>query len=75
MRSVWGMTTRQTVIAVQGPEQAISYDEAVALHTTNAARLTREDHLRGALAPGRLADLTIWDREPAQAALPMCCVI
>ncbi|MGW5480744.1 amidohydrolase family protein [Streptomyces sp. NPDC004008] len=27
MRSVWGMTTRQTVIGVKGPEHAITYDE------------------------------------------------
>ncbi|MEU6587512.1 amidohydrolase [Nocardia sp. NPDC046763] len=66
MRSVWGMMTRETVIGVQGPQHAISYNEAVALHTTNAARLTREETLRGALAPGRLGDLTIWDRDPAE---------
>ncbi|MFK4105110.1 amidohydrolase [Streptomyces sp. NPDC019531] len=67
MRSVWGMTTRQTVIGVKGPEHAISYDEAVALHTTSAARLTGEEHLRGILAPGRLADFTVWDQDPGQA--------
>ncbi|WP_217562541.1 amidohydrolase [Streptomyces sp. GbtcB6] len=66
MRSVWGMTTRQTVIGVQGPQHAITYDEAVALHTTKAARLHDEEHLRGTLTPGRLADLTIWDQDPAQ---------
>ncbi|MFD7335392.1 amidohydrolase [Streptomyces violascens] len=65
MRSVWGMTTRQTVIGVKGPEHAITYDEALTLHTTNAARLTGEEHLRGTLTPGRLADITIWDRDPA----------
>ncbi|MFC0430987.1 amidohydrolase [Kutzneria buriramensis] len=65
MRSVWGMTTRQTVIGVQGIEHAVSYDEAVALHTTQAARLVGEDHLRGTLTPGRLADLTVWERDPA----------
>ncbi|MEU5534404.1 amidohydrolase family protein [Streptomyces sp. NPDC020362] len=65
MRSVWGMTTRQTVIGVKGPEHAISYDEALALHTTQAARLNGEEHLRGTLAPGRFADLTVWDRDPA----------
>jgi len=65
MRSVWGMTTRQTVIGVQGPQHAITYDEAVSLHTTMAARLHGEEHLRGVLTPGRLADLTIWDRDPA----------
>lgn len=66
MRSVWGMITRQTVIGVQGPEHAISYDEAVALHTTNAARLLGEHDQRGMLTPGRLADLTIWDGDPAE---------
>ncbi|MFI9387014.1 amidohydrolase [Kutzneria sp. NPDC052558] len=65
MRSVWGMTTRQTVIGVQGPEHAITYDEAVALHTTQAARLVGEQHLRGVLTPGRLADLTVWEQDPA----------
>jgi predicted amidohydrolase YtcJ len=66
MRSVWGMTTRQTVIGGQGPEHAVSYDEAVAMHTTLATRLVGEDSLRGRLTPGRLADLTIWDRDPAR---------
>ncbi|MFJ9369856.1 amidohydrolase [Nocardia sp. NPDC101769] len=65
MRSVWGMMTRETVIGVQGPQYAISYDEAVSLHTTNAARLMREENLRGTVTPGRLADLTVWDRDPA----------
>ncbi|WP_250854319.1 amidohydrolase [Streptomyces malaysiensis] len=65
MRSVWGMTTRQTVIGVKGPEHAIGYDEALTLHTTQAARLCGEETLRGALAPGRLADLTVWPRNPA----------
>ncbi|MFD5841007.1 amidohydrolase [Streptomyces chartreusis] len=66
MRSVWGMTTRQTVIGVKGPEHAISYDEALTLHTAGAARLSGEEHLRGTLTPGRLADLTVWDPDPAQ---------
>ena len=66
MRSVWGLTTRQTVIGVQGPQHAITYDEALRLHTTNAALLTGEDRLRGCLAPARLADLTIWDRDPGE---------
>ena len=66
MRSVWGMITRQSVIGVQGPEHAITYDEAVALHTTAAARLVGEHRLRGMLSPGRLADFTVWDRDPGQ---------
>jgi hypothetical protein len=66
MRSVWGMSTRQTVIGVQGPQHAITYDEAVALHTSHAARLLGEDQLRGTLTPGRYADLTVWGTDPAR---------
>ncbi|MFF4399782.1 amidohydrolase family protein [Streptomyces sp. NPDC001480] len=65
MRSVWGMTTRQTVIGVRGPEHAITYEESLALHTVNVARLTGEEDLRGTLTPGRFADLTVWDQGPA----------
>jgi hypothetical protein len=65
MRSVWGMITRETVAGIQGRRHAITRDEAIALHTTEAARLLGEDDLRGSLAPGRLADLTIWPADPA----------
>ncbi|MFD9333157.1 amidohydrolase [Streptomyces sp. NPDC060028] len=64
MRSVWGMVTRQTVTGVRGPEHAITRDEALTLHTVNAARLTGESHLRGTLTPRRLADLTLWPTDP-----------
>lgn len=73
MRSVWGMTTRQTVIGVKGPEHAITYQEALALHTTNAARLCGEESLRGTLTPGRFADLTVWDQDPAHCPSDVLC--
>ena len=69
MPSVWGMVTRQTVAGVQGREHAISRDEAIALHTTDAARLVGESDLRGRLAPGRLADLTVWPADPRRCAI------
>lgn len=64
MRSVWGLTTRQTVAGVRGPEHAVTTEEAIALHTTAAARFLGEDDRRGALAPGLLADLTVWPADP-----------
>ncbi|WP_282692249.1 amidohydrolase [Streptomyces sp. CC208A] len=64
MTSVWGMTTRQTVAGARGPEHAIRRDEAVALHTSHAARLLGEYDDRGGLAPGKLADLTLWPTDP-----------
>ncbi|WP_424215787.1 amidohydrolase family protein (plasmid) [Streptomyces sp. BI20] len=68
MRSVWGMVTRETVVGVRGPEHAIGYEEALALHTVNAVRLLGEERSRGSLTPGRLADLTVWERDPADCA-------
>jgi predicted amidohydrolase YtcJ len=41
---------------------------ASAAGTLNAARLTGETGIRGTLTAGRLADLTIWDRDPGDAA-------
>ncbi|MVU76634.1 amidohydrolase family protein [Nocardia sp. ET3-3] len=67
MRSVWGMVTRETVTGVRGPEHAITAAEAIALHTTNAVALLGESDSRGLLAPGRLADLTLWELDPATA--------
>ncbi|WP_406450567.1 amidohydrolase [Streptomyces sp. NBC_01622] len=66
MRSVYGMITRQTVIGPKGPEHAITYDEALTLHTANAALLCGDQSLRGTLSPGRLADLTVWEQDPAR---------
>ncbi|MFI9160249.1 amidohydrolase [Kitasatospora aureofaciens] len=64
MVSVWGMTTRGTTAGVVGAEHAIGRDEAVALHTVAAARLTGESAERGSLRPGALADLTLWPVDP-----------
>ncbi|GDY68618.1 hypothetical protein [Streptomyces avermitilis] len=35
MRSVWGVTTRQTVIGVKCTEHAITYHEVLTLHDLN----------------------------------------
>ncbi|KAH7029740.1 amidohydrolase family-domain-containing protein [Microdochium trichocladiopsis] len=70
MRSVWVMTTRESVAGVVGPEHIIKSHEAVALHTTEAARLLRETDSRGDLTPGKVADITIWPRDPLAVSDP-----
>nr|WP_234025048.1 amidohydrolase family protein [Streptomyces sp. SID8354] len=72
MRSVWGMITRQTVIGVKGPEHAITYDEALALHTRNAARLLGEEHLRGTLTPAASPTSPSGTRTPRTAPPTPC---
>jgi predicted amidohydrolase YtcJ len=44
------------------PEQKITVEEAVRAYTSNAARASFEEALKGTLAPGKLADLVMLDR-------------
>ena len=65
MRSIWGLVTRGTEAAgVLGPDQAIDQYTAFWLYTAAGARLGGEDHLRGTLAPRRLADLVAFHTDP-----------
>ncbi|MDP2915980.1 MAG: amidohydrolase [Candidatus Aminicenantes bacterium] len=44
------------------PEQKISVEEAIKAYTINGAYAAFEDDVRGSLAAGKLADITIFDR-------------
>jgi len=44
------------------PEQRISREEAIRAYTINNAYAAFEDHIRGSLKAGKLADITIFDR-------------
>lgn len=61
---LYSLVTRKswqgTLIA---PEQAISREEALAAYTLAGAWLTRDEHEKGPLAPGFLADLAVLDRD------------
>jgi predicted amidohydrolase YtcJ len=46
------------------PEQRLTLDEALLATTVNAAWLSRDEHRRGKLVPGYLADLVVLDRDP-----------
>jgi predicted amidohydrolase YtcJ len=52
---------------VWGPSQKITVQEAIACGTLNGARSTFDEHDRGTLEPGKLADLVVWDRDPLTA--------
>jgi predicted amidohydrolase YtcJ len=49
---------------VFGPEEAISRVEALKGYTSKGAWLTREEDIKGTLAPGMLADLIILSADP-----------
>jgi predicted amidohydrolase YtcJ len=46
------------------PEQRLTLDEALTATTVNPAWLARDEHRRGKLLPGYLADLVVLDRDP-----------
>jgi predicted amidohydrolase YtcJ len=64
LESIVCATTRETHSGfVLGPDQIISVPEALKAVTLDAAYLLREDHIKGSLEPGKLADITVLDRE------------
>src|SRR6185312_9346746 len=46
------------------PEQRLTLEEALMATTVNPAWLARDEHRRGKLLPGYLADLVVLDRDP-----------
>jgi predicted amidohydrolase YtcJ len=46
------------------PEQKISVDEALRIHTIGGARVLGEEDRRGSLEPGKLADVIVLARDP-----------
>jgi predicted amidohydrolase YtcJ len=48
------------------PEQRLTLDEALKATTVNPAWLARDEHRRGKLLPGYLADLVVLDRDPCE---------
>jgi hypothetical protein len=46
------------------PEQAVTVEQALHATTVAPAWLARDEHRRGQLVPGRLADLVVLDRDP-----------
>ncbi len=58
------VTRRTRAGTILGPNEAISVEEALRLQTTGAAYGGFEEHLKGSLALGRLADLVVVSDDP-----------
>jgi predicted amidohydrolase YtcJ len=48
---------------VFGPEEAVSMKDALTMYTRNGAFITREEHLKGSLEPGKLADMVVFPED------------
>ena len=62
---VWCCLKRETFFGeIVDPEQRITLDEALAMHTIDAAHALGVEHDRGSLAEGKLADLIVLAEDP-----------
>jgi predicted amidohydrolase YtcJ len=50
-----------------GANQRITVQEAIRAGTLDGATASFEEHIKGTLEPGKLADLVVWDSDPLQA--------
>jgi predicted amidohydrolase YtcJ len=62
--TLWSMVARKTDTGTPiGPEEAVTITEALRAYTVLGAYSGREEHVKGSLGPGMLADLAVLDRD------------
>jgi len=65
MMALQSMVTRTDITGkTWGPRQKITVDEALRVCTVNGAHASFEEHEKGSLEPGKLADLVVLGRNP-----------
>ncbi len=66
MVGLYAATTRKGMSGeiYGGPQEAISIEEALIGYTRNGAFVTREEGIKGTLAPGMLADVVVLSADP-----------
>jgi predicted amidohydrolase YtcJ len=68
--SIWCCVQRQTYDDhFIDRDQAVSVDDALRMHTINAAKVLGEEREKGSLEPGKLADMVVLARDPRTAAV------
>ncbi|MGB0387054.1 MAG: amidohydrolase [Ardenticatenaceae bacterium] len=62
--ALYTLVTRKNILGQYvAPDQAITRQEALRAYTIGGTWLTREEHLKGTLELGKLADITVLDRD------------
>lgn len=67
MMALQSMVTRTDMRGnVWGPRQRVSIEEALRVGTVNGAFASFEEHLKGSIQPGKMADLVVLERSPLE---------
>jgi predicted amidohydrolase YtcJ len=62
--SLYALVTRKNKLGqLVAPQEAVSREEALRTYTTAGTWLTREEHLKGSIEVGKVADLAVLDRD------------
>ncbi len=65
LMAIQSMVTRKDFGGnVWGPRQRITVDEALMVGTINGAYASHEEHVKGSITPGKLADFTMLEKDP-----------
>jgi hypothetical protein len=65
MMAMQSMVTRKDYRGrVWGENQQVTVDEALRIGTINGAYASYEEHVKGSISPGKLADFTILEKDP-----------
>lgn len=63
-KAMWSMVTRTTMMGDDGgKDEAVTIEEALRAYTVLGAWAGREEHVKGSLRPGMLADMAVLDRD------------
>jgi len=63
-KTMWSMVTRTTMMGDDGGQgEAVTIEEALRAYTVLGAWAGREEHIKGSLKPGMLADVAVLDRD------------
>ncbi len=70
--SIWCCLKRETYSGNDiDPEEAITLEQALRMHTIDAAWVMGEDDQKGSLAPGKLADIIALDADPFETDIDL----
>ena len=66
LRGIHDMVNRRTASGAPfNPAEAVTAEEALRAYTYGSAYASKQEHVKGSIEPGKLADLTVLSEEPA----------